>query len=941
MPLCSSARGPGLVEPALPPDQNENVSVTARQLVGRDEELGAIFRLLDGGEDLPGALVLSGEAGIGKTALWLAGVDAAAARGYRILSSRPSEAETQSSFVGLSDLLDAVADDVLPQLPPIQQRALEAALLLGESQTYADDRAVAAAFLGALRLLSADAPVCLAVDDVQWLDAASLSALRHVLARLDQGPIATVLAVRGHVPPWVRRAVPEDRLRTVEVGGLSVGAIHELIHARLDARFPRPTLIRLWETSRGNPFFALELATALQRRGGTLAPGEELPIPADLDELLQVRIDGLGAGALEVAHAVAALADPTVTLVESAVGRRFDAGLAKTLAARILELDGQRLRFSHPLLGSAVAARQTPSRRQSLHARLAEIVPTAEERARHLALAAAEPKHEIASILEDAARSAHARGAPAAAADLAEEALRLTPASSPDDARRRVFIASDMQHLAGDTTRATALLEEARAAAAPGIERATVVAHLARVQTSPQPAVALYREALLEAEDDDALRATIHLGLAGWMNWSDGTERGIEHAQLAVRAASRVADAELRCRALAAYGLMHFESGRGIATATMEEALSLERSLAESPLDDGPTWWLGYQLYWSAEVARARTLFQEVRSVAKARNDPAAESAALFFLGHLEWRAGNWEEAERYAADSMDLRTQLGRLMPPNEFPPAVIAAHQGRIGEARSRSQRAIARAEGEGIGIAQSGHSWVLGFVELSLGHAAAALPYLRRAHDARHAFMLDPAQRLELGDFLESLIAVGEFEEADEVLATWQERSDALDRAWALAILARCRGLLLASQGDLEGSFASFEQALAEHARSTDPFHHARTLLALGRTQRRAKKRGAARTTLEDALARFEGLGAPLWAEQTRAELARISGRAPSRGELTGAEQRIARLVAQGSTNREVAAALFLTEHSVETALTRVYRKLGVRSRAELASRYASKS
>ena len=149
------------------------------------------------------------------------------------------------------------------------------------------------------------------------------------------------------------------------------------------------------------------------------------------------------------------------------------------------------------------------------------------------------------------------------------------------------------------------------------------------------------------------------------------------------------------------------------------------------------------------------------------------------------------------------------------------------------------------------------------------------------------------------------------------------------------------MLAARGDLEGAFASFERALAEHARSTDPFQHARTLLALGRTQRRAKKRGAARTTLEDALARFERLGAPLWAEQARAELARIGGRAPSRGELTEAEHRIATLVAEGRTNREVAAALFLTEHSVETALTRIYRKLGVRSRAELARRYAANS
>jgi DNA-binding CsgD family transcriptional regulator len=191
-----------------------------------------------------------------------------------------------------------------------------------------------------------------------------------------------------------------------------------------------------------------------------------------------------------------------------------------------------------------------------------------------------------------------------------------------------------------------------------------------------------------------------------------------------------------------------------------------------------------------------------------------------------------------------------------------------------------------------------------------------------------------RLELGDLLEALIATGELDEAEAILAVWEGRAAGLDRAWALAILARCRGLLLAARGDLEAAFAAFERAVAEHARSTDPFHHARTLLALGRTQRRAKRRAAARATLEDALARFEQLGAPLWADQTRAELARIGGRAPSRGELTEAERRIAQLVAEGRTNRDVAAALFLTEHSVETALSRIYRKLGLHSRTELA-------
>jgi DNA-binding CsgD family transcriptional regulator len=239
-------------------------------------------------------------------------------------------------------------------------------------------------------------------------------------------------------------------------------------------------------------------------------------------------------------------------------------------------------------------------------------------------------------------------------------------------------------------------------------------------------------------------------------------------------------------------------------------------------------------------------------------------------------------------------------------------------------------------GIRISVSGSAWILGFLELSLGDPSAALAYLGRSYELRSGFMLEPAQRLELGDFLEALVAAGELGRADEVIATWQERTQKLDRASTLAILARSQGLLLAARGDFESAFASFDEALREHARTEEPFQHARTLLALGATQRRAKQRAAARATLEEALAVFERLGAPLWADKARAALGRIGGRAPSRGALTESERRIAELVAEGHTNREVAAALFVTEHTVEGALTRVYRKLDVRSRGELAAR-----
>ncbi len=240
----------------------------------------------------------------------------------------------------------------------------------------------------------------------------------------------------------------------------------------------------------------------------------------------------------------------------------------------------------------------------------------------------------------------------------------------------------------------------------------------------------------------------------------------------------------------------------------------------------------------------------------------------LWLLSVLEWRAGNWELGSRHAADSLALRAEFGREggQPYAELPAALIAAHQGRFDDARERSDRAIALAEADDIRIAQSGHRWVLGFIELSRGDAAAALEYLERAWEIRDSVRaLDPGHRLELGDTLEALIAVGELEKAEQKLIRWEERARALDRSGALAITARCRALLVAARGDLAGAQAGFERALTEHARTQDPFQHARTLLAQGVTQRRAKQRGAARATLELAHAGFERLGAPLWARE----------------------------------------------------------------------------
>jgi DNA-binding CsgD family transcriptional regulator/Tfp pilus assembly protein PilF len=891
---------------------------------------------------LPAAAVIVGEAGIGKTSLWLAAVEAARARGYLVLSCRPAEAETAFSFVGLADLIRGVVADVLPELPRPQRRALETALALSESEGLrAEEGVVAFAFLSALRKLADGNPLLLAIDDVQWLDAPSLAMLRFALSRFETEPVVAILTARDEVPLWLRSGLPEARLQTIELGPLSVGALQELLRTRVGAAFPRPTLLRIWETAAGNPFFALELARALERRGGRVGPGEELPMPSNREEVVNERVDRLGAAGLGVARVVAALAEPTVRVVEAAAGRRVECGLGDALEARILEVDGERLRFTHPLLRSAVWSRATPAQRRSVHARLARVAPSTEERARHLALATVQPSREVAAVVEEAAAAAHARGAAAAAAELAELAVLLTPAEDVENVRRRVLDCADRHHEAGDGDRAIALLEQALEAAPSGHARAAVLAHLAATVSylsDVRESVDLYREALTEAKGNPALEAEIHLNLAGNVIVTEEGHSGLEHAELAVEAASRAGDPALRSRALATFGFLHFRGGRGIPRERMEEALALERSLPESSPGGEATAVLAFQLVWSGELERARELLEPRRDALNARDDPH-EEGTLWLLSILEWRAGNWELGARHAAGSLAVRAQFGREggQPMAELPAALIAAHQGRIEDARDLSERALALAETQGLRIGQSGHRWVLGFIELSLGDATAALEHLERSWEIRDSVRaLEPGHRLDLADTLEALIAVGELEEAERKLVTWEKRARVLDRSWALAITARCRALLLATGGDLVGAQAGFERALVEHARTQDPFQHARTLLAQGVTLRRAKQRGASRLALEQALASFERLGAPLWAERARSELARIAGRAAARGDLTEAERRIASLVAEGRTNREVAAALFVTEHTVEGALTRAYRKLGVRSRTELAHR-----
>lgn len=341
----------------------------ARSVLGRDDELAAVGQFLQDRPFAAAALVLDGEAGIGKTTLWLQAVEQAAAFSYTVLSSRPAESDRQLSFVGLGDLLAGVLDRVLAELPSPQRAALEVALLLADEPEAPGDRGtIAFAFLNALRLLARSSPVVIAIDDVQWLDPPSAQLVQFATRRVQAEPVRLLLARRGdgrgRAPLELERGLP-DRVARLRLGPLSLGALHELLSTRLGASFARPTLRRLHDASGGNPFYALEIGRALQQRGGRVELGGALPVSEDLEELLGEHLRALPESVREALLVAAVSSDATPELLESTLGHSTDVEAA--IEAKVITLSGGKIRFAHPLFAMAIQQQAGAERTRQIH----------------------------------------------------------------------------------------------------------------------------------------------------------------------------------------------------------------------------------------------------------------------------------------------------------------------------------------------------------------------------------------------------------------------------------------------------------------------------------------------------------------------------------------------------------------------------------------------
>lgn len=907
-------------------------SATLAGVVGREGEL-AVLRGFAGTGARSRAVVLAGEAGIGKTTLWEAGIELARDHGLRVLLARPSGAEAHLSFAALIDLFQGVDVGALAGVPAPQRAALEVALLRAEpTRVPREPHAIALGVLNALRALAVDGPLVVAVDDCPWLDAPSADALVFAVRRLQGAPVGFLLARRPGRASAIERALEPWGAQRLEVGRLSFSASRRLLVGRLGLVLSRQVLRRIVASTVGNPLFILEVGRALRERG-VPRTGEDIPLPDGVEELLGTRVSRLAPELRRLLLAVALSeelrADELAAVVSAeVVEEAADLGL--------LLIDGGRVRAAHPLLAAAAKKRSRPRERRELHLTLAEAVADETLRTHHLALARRDPDARLAAAVAAAAASACARGARTEAVELGDHALRLTPDASAEWAERLLVLASYLES-AGEPDRLRELLTANLESIPSGSLRARAWLMLSE---GAHMRLADYRRhlerALAEAKADPALHARI-----------------VARMSSAVISVERIADAEARTlEVLPAAERAGPEVQRDVLF-----ALAWARALRGQPLDDVCDRWAaasavpghlaespervaGQRCVWRGEIEEGKAVFERLLALSDGRGELASYVWARLHLCELALRVGDWQTADRLLDEWAETSERELFVEPYYQRCRALLAAGRGLPAEAIKWAAQAIDRAKA-------IDHQWDWLEAERACGIAALLEQDPARAAESLRAVwehttregVEEPGVFPVAPDLVEALVELGEHDEAMAVTARLRELSKQQRHPWGLATARRCDAVVRLAIGAYDERAA---HALADVA--TDygglglRFDGARSLLSLGRAQRRMKKWGPARESLESAIAGFAQLGSSGWARRGRSELGRVGGRRPvASGKLTATEHHVVELAANGRANKEIAQALSLAVHTVETHLSRAYAKLGVHSRSQLAGRF----
>ncbi len=916
-------------------------------LVGRQGERREIDRLLAAARlGTSGVLALTGEAGVGKSALLDAAVDGAAE--MRVLRATGLEAEREIPFAMLLQLLRP-ALDAREGIPSAQAEALAAALALPHAGTprLPDRFAIGAAVLSLLCRYAEDAPVVVVVDDLHLADAASLGALVFAARRLAADPVAVLAAVRSPEGDPAVAGLP-----TLALDGLPLDDARSLLAAR--GVVPgEDQLVRLHHATGGNPLALIELGGENRTVVESSETGLPLRVPRALAGAFGRRL-ALTDPACRAALLVAAVCGSDLRLVSdvcAALGHDA-ARLAEAERLGLVVLRGGTVEFRHPLVRAAAYSAAGPEERVAAHLATAAALPAADvdRRAWHLSEATWHPDAGVADLLAEAGAHAVDRGAYAAAASAYERSARVTP----DAALRgeRLLRAADHAWGAGDGALALMLLDERARTVGPqrvaDVRDTEVRASIAARTGSLRRAADLLGAAADRAASPDD--ATVLLADAVHASFYLGDAR--EAAALADRLeALRPAVTEPRARALGlmATGMALVLAGTGGADHLREAVPLLE---SEPSLRADPrrlTWLLLAPLFLrdATSGARMRALVDEVRGSAGV----GALPAVLFHVARDEatttaWSSDgavpaaqvrSWARAEADYAEAIRLAGETGQdtELAMSLAGLAWLESRMGRADACRRHGEVARRLCAAREIHVGEVWVASALGDLALSLGDASTAVAELQRLQDMLDDLGLDDVDLAPTPELVDALCRVGERDRAQDEAVRYHERALRKGQPWARARADRARGMV-AGPDEYEGWFSA---ALDRHEQTLDEFEVARTRLAFGARLRREGRRVDARVHLRAALGSFDDLGAPRWRDHAATELAATgehvrSASPDAAADLTPQELQVSLLLADGRTTREAAAALFLSPKTVEYHLRKVYVKLGIGSRSELA-------
>jgi DNA-binding NarL/FixJ family response regulator len=915
------------------------------ELIGRGSERAETMAALDATAGRTAAVLLTGEAGIGKTAIWESIVAQRRAAGDHVLISRATSAEARLPWVGMTDLMRSMPSTALDSLPDVQRRALEVVSLqtgsIQASETL-DERMVGTALLSALQAASNTAPVLLAIDDLPYLDTASASAVAFALRRIEGRHPARLLAtIRDHdarLP--VLQGLPSDRCSVISIGPLTLGALFDLLQTRRGIRLARPILLRVYETSGGNPLYALELARALDQLEISPKAGTPLPVPASLNALVDARVRDLPDDVAAVVAATAAAWRFT------ADDRDADA-IAQAVAAGMVVVDeplvigaAAVVRAAHPLLSAAAYNGLTASRRRQLHARLAAAADDPVERVRHAALAATEPQAALATDLDVGVTAALAAGVPDIAVGLAQMSLEHTTDAELRPARLDQL--ADAQLRSGDSTGAWQSQSDAIAMTAPGGARARRRIRLAEIATEATSWADAERElqvAIAEAADDPLVLAEALLTVAAVTDDIDVSESSAQKA-VDLLVAQENPNPMILSGALAQLAGARFRAGRGLDHELFARAIEIERAHPSRRLSDRADSSYAALLKYADDIDAAETRLLALLEEARATGDL---SSITYALGHLVpiylWR-GQLAHGRAYADEHFGVAIQ-GELQSQEtqaRYNLGLTMAYQGQLDEA-SRILLGVLDAERTNPWMVHRVHA-VLGFVALSRHDATSAVEHTDAWHQALTEMHFgEPGYSRSHLDHVCALVEAGRTADAATFCDELSEQAERSGRKSAAAVVLTGRAMIEAHAGRTSAALALSAAALSWYDTSQLRFDRARTLLIAGRINRRAKAKSDARVLLTEAEREFASFGATAWQAQAAAELARVNVRPSAPSELTETERLVAQLAASGLSNKEVADRTFLAVKTVEANLARVYRKLGIRSRAELGARMGS--